>query len=479
VSRGTCSEDIQQPLDVWGKQMVAKKFKLLTAFTAVALLVGACGNSGDDGGSSDTTAAGETTTTAGGSGGDRDTFVSIEGVPGVSDTEIKVAAIGTLSNNPLGTNILNAYVDGIKAYFEWRNDEGGIYGRKLVVDQVLDDALSKNKDQATAVCAGKKAFAAFVATLLYSGNTTLNDCGIPSFNWGIHAKEISDQPYLFGTAAPACVACPTPAPAWVAREMGVTKVAVVGYGVSENSKLSAQNTAKSIEQYAPEIEVAYFDDSLAFGLPNGIAPQVSQMKEAGVQMVFTAIDLNGMKTLGLELNKQGMQDVILSHPNTYNQTFVKENADLFEGDVVTVPFVPFEAEIDSETQRKFVEYTDKLGIKAEELTMDGWISADEFFTGLLGAGPNFTQAAVKDALRAITDYSAGGLIAPQNLSTQVRMPTPEDPVTNGPEQLCTAMVQIKNGAFELFSGEPGKPFACWPNPTTSLDEGPTATSFAG
>jgi len=41
--------------------MVAKKFKLLSAFAAVALIVGACGNSGDDEGSTETT-AGETAT---------------------------------------------------------------------------------------------------------------------------------------------------------------------------------------------------------------------------------------------------------------------------------------------------------------------------------------------------------------------------------------------------------------------------------
>lgn len=456
--------------------MVARKFRLLTAISAAALIIGACGNSGDS--KSTTTTAGGSDTTAAPGGGDKDTFVSISGVPGVSDTEIKVAAIGTLSNNPLGTNILGAYTDGIKAYFQWRNDEGGIYGRQLVLDEIKDDALSKNKDMATEVCAGKKAFAAFVATLLYSGNSTLNDCGIPSFNWGIHAKEISDQPYLFATAAPTCVTCPTPSSVWAAKQLGITNVAVVGYGVSENSKLSAQNAKKSFETYAPDIKVGFFDDALAFGLPNGIAPQVSKMKEAGVQMVVTGIDLNGMKTLGEELKKQGMDDVVMVHPNTYNADFVKANADIFEGDLVTVPFVPFEAKIDSETQAKFLEYTEKLGLKTEELTMDGWINADQLYTGLLAAGPNFDQAKVKDALRAITDYDAGGLIAPQNLSTQVRMPTPEDPTTNGPKQLCVAMVQIKNGAFVQFTGEPGKPFACWPNPTTTYEE-PTATSFGG
>ena len=456
--------------------MVARKFRLLSAVATAALVIGACGNSGDKADSTTTTSGGSDTTAA--MEGDRATFVSIADQPGVSDTEIKVAAIGVLSNNPLGTNLLGAYSDGIKAYFEWRNDEGGIYGRKLVLDQVLDDALTKNKDQATAVCAGKKAFAAFIAPLLYNGNDVLNDCGTPTFNWGIHAKEVADREYLFPTVAPSCQDCLTPYGAWLATQAGVKVVASVGYGVSENSKVSAQLTAKSIEKFAPDIKVGYFDDALEFGLPNGIAAQVSKMKDAGVQMVFTSIDLNGMKVLGEELKKQGMDDVIMVHPNTYNQDFVKANADIFEGDFVSVSFVPFEAKIDSEQQAKFLEYTAKMGLKTEELTLDGWVNADQFFTGLMGAGPNFSQVAVKDALRKITDYSAGGLIAKTDLSRQWHLPTAADPTTYGPEKNCTIYVQIKNGAFEQYTGEPGKPFACWPNPTTSLDEGPTATSFS-
>ena len=68
--------------------------------------------------------------------------------------------------------------------------------------------------------------------------------------------------------------------------------------------------------------MAYVNDNLAFGLPNGIGPEVTAMKDAGVDFVSTCIDLNGMKTLAQELQRQGMDDVVLYHPNTYNQQFV-------------------------------------------------------------------------------------------------------------------------------------------------------------
>ena len=92
------------------------------------------------------------------------------------------------------------------------------------------------------------------------------------------------------------------------------------------------------------VELAYTNDDLAYGLPNGIGPEVTAMKDAGVDFVSTCIDLNGMKTLAQELQRQGMDDVVLYHPNTYNQDFVAEAGDLFEGDIVSVGFRPFEAD---------------------------------------------------------------------------------------------------------------------------------------
>ena len=101
--------------------------RIVATCALVALLAVACGNAGS-GKAEDTTptlAPGGTTTTA-----DLTKNVPVD-APGVSDTEIKVAAITTNSNNPTGSYAPLA--DGIKAYFAMINDGGGIYGRKLVL----------------------------------------------------------------------------------------------------------------------------------------------------------------------------------------------------------------------------------------------------------------------------------------------------------------------------------------------------------
>jgi ABC-type branched-subunit amino acid transport system substrate-binding protein len=52
-----------------------------------------------------------------------------ESVPGVTDTEIILGAHFPLSNSPAAT--YGVVADGMRAYFEYVNSEGGIYGRKI------------------------------------------------------------------------------------------------------------------------------------------------------------------------------------------------------------------------------------------------------------------------------------------------------------------------------------------------------------
>ncbi len=108
--------------------------RAIAVSTILLLAASACGNSGDDDDSSPTTQGGSDGAAPSGEE-DRDTFVEISGVPGVTDDEISFAAIGTRTSNPLGTCILDCYIDGIKAYFAFRNSEGGIFGRDLVLER--------------------------------------------------------------------------------------------------------------------------------------------------------------------------------------------------------------------------------------------------------------------------------------------------------------------------------------------------------
>jgi ABC-type branched-subunit amino acid transport system substrate-binding protein len=444
-------------------------WKVGAALAVLAMVAVACGNSG---GSDGTRAGGATTTSAAGGG----TAVSLTGVPGVTDDAIDFVVVGTKSNNPLGTCVLDCYAQGIKAYFDYRNSQGGIYGRKLVVAAQLDDELSKNQQRALEIVDSKKWFADFNATLLASGWEDLAKADIPTYAWGINFKEATGHPNIFMSVGTQCGSCTGRTVPYAASLVKAKRIATLGYGISENSKVCATTTGKSIEMYAGETgeKVVYVNDDLAYGLPNGIGPEVTAMKKAGVDFISTCIDLNGMKTLAQELQRQGMDDVILYHPNTYNQSFVKDAGALFEGDIVSVSFRPFEA-TPSGGLKQYLAWMKKAGNPLTELAMVGWLNADLAYTGLKAAGPNFDRAKVIAATNEITDYSADGLLNPIDWSRQHNPPTQDDPTTNGYVKECSSLVRVVKGEFEVV-GDASKPFICWSNANRDWAE-PTHENF--
>ncbi len=449
-------------------------WRSIAALTVLSLVAAACGNSDDNSGPTTTADGGSSPTAAG--GGDRDTFVSISGVPGVTDDEISYAAIGTKTNNPLGTCILDCYLDGIKAYFAYQNSEGGIFGRDLVLGQELDDELGQNQVRALEVTSSNDVFGAFQATLVASGWGDLDSAGVPTYTWGIHATEAVNRPNIFPNLAVRCGDCTGRSVPYAIKLAGAKRAASIGYGISENSKVCTNVVADSIELYSADIgaEVAYVNDNLAFGLANGIGPEVTAMKKAGVDFISSCIDLNGMKTLAQELERQGMQNVVLYHPNTYNQGFVAEADGIFDGDFVGVQFLPFESDTKGTALKDFLAWMDKQGSEPSELAMVGWINATLAFEGLLAAGPEFDRAKVTAATNALTDFTAGGLIEPIDW-TQAHTPYTQATRSVDTGKECAAVVRVEEGAF-VTVGPKDRPWLCWDQADTAWAE-PVATSF--
>lgn len=458
-----------------------KRWRFLIAlFCAGTLVVAAsCSNSGDDESSSDTTEAdsGSTDTTA--AGGDEP--VSVD-QPGVTDEEIRFSALGTQANNPLGTCVLDCYTDGIRAYFAYKNAEGGVNGRELVLndDDVIDDELSNNQARALEIISDNDTFATFSAAQVGSGWGDLYEAGIPLYVWQINPAETEGREGIFGQRETVCITCTSRAVAQLAREAGATKVAALGYGVSENSAQCAEGAADTIELYGEDIggdvEVAYVNSDLAFGLPNGIGPEVTAMKDAGVDFVVGCIDLNGMKSLAQEMERQGIRDeVTMYHTNTYDQAFVAEADPLFEGDLIGAQFRPFEAESAGSNLDLYHEWMAETGAEETELAMVGWINADEAVTGLELAGQDFSRESVIDALNQVTDYTAGGLVPAIDWTRQHSAPTQDDLATHGPALDCVAFVKVVDAEFEV-QGDPEAPWQCWPGENRDWSE-PEDTNF--
>ncbi len=143
------------------------------------------------------------------------------------------------------------------------------------------------------------------------------------------------------------------------------------------------------------------------------------MKDKKVDLVLTCIDDNAALALGKELRKQNL-DAIQYLPNGYDAELAKANGEFLEGDIVGVPFAPFETKPKPPGLVEFNKWMDKAGYDKNELAMAGWLSAAMFYEGLQGAGPNFTRQKVIDALNKKTDQTLDGLIPPRELDRRSR-----------------------------------------------------------
>lgn len=424
----------------------------LAMVVAMLLVTAACSNS-----KTKTVAA---TTTPGGADAPAATAAPGKHVkvdaPGVTDTEIRVGGVAAVTN-PLGGRYGDAFV-GTKAYFDMVNASGGIYGRKLVLAAQRDDKLGNNKVEVQGLLTQDHVFAVLpVATLLFGGAQTLVNQAVPTFGWTINPEwegsKKEPRLNLFGQAGSfLCFDCAAPALPWLAKRIGAHKIGVLAYNVSESADC-ADGVRNSFKKYGKEAgaSLAFIDKSLSFGVAD-LSVQVSKMKNAGVDLVTTCMDTNGVVSLAKEMKKQQLK-AVQSLPNAYDHDLLDEFGDLFEGSYVRTDFVQFEAKEKPKGLKTYLAAMDKLGMKPSENSLVGWINADMFLAGLRGAGPDFSRQKVIDALNKMTNYRADGLIDGVDW-------TKEHTALKKPGESCQFLSKIHDSKFDPSLSKPGKPFVC-------------------
>src|SRR5262249_40495238 len=155
--------------------------------------------------------------------------------PGVTNTEIRVAGVATVSNDPTG-NTLGTAFDGTKAYFDYVNStQGGVCGRKLVLTSKRDDVLANNRQEVQGLISEDNPFAVLpVAVDLFTGADLLAGQGIPTFGWLINgewgSEDYPSPPNFFGQAG-SYLNLKTPGPsyyadAWLAQKLKKNRVAL-------------------------------------------------------------------------------------------------------------------------------------------------------------------------------------------------------------------------------------------------------------
>ena len=167
--------------------------------------------------------------------------------PGVTDSEIRVSGIASVTN-PLGTDYGAAF-DGVEAYFEMINSEGGIYGRDLKLVNKRDDQLGNAKAEAEGlVAAGQRVRRHPHRRAPLRGGRRPGQGQDPHLRVERQRRSGRAPRTSSSRRAPSASAAPAPGLPWLAKELGKKKVALLAYNVPQSADC-AKGTVASFEKY--------------------------------------------------------------------------------------------------------------------------------------------------------------------------------------------------------------------------------------
>jgi ABC-type branched-subunit amino acid transport system substrate-binding protein len=370
-------------------------------------------------------------------------------VPGVSATTIRVGGVAGRTD-PDGPAYSHAFV-GARAYFDAVNRRGGVDGRRIRLVATLGDGSDGGRDVTSVreLVERRKVFAVVpVATPSFAAGGYLAGSAVPTFGWssGVAAADWSAGPTLFGTAGSyRCLTCAQLPAAFVARQVGATRAAVLG-GSAPGSAACVRGLQAALTRYGPP--VAFVDPA-----PNGPADDAAKLHGLGVDFVALCGDTAGAGAVAQALRSAGTTGAHVFVTDGYAPATAQRLGAQLDGVFSAIGFLPVESAATSSGMQEFVTAMQRHHVAPDEQALSGWLGAELLVAGLRAAGPDPTRQSVVDAVNKMTDVTAGGILPGLDWSAG----------GHGPGRTaCAAYVEAVGGKYAARFGQPGKPFVCFP-----------------
>lgn len=379
------------------------------------------------------------------------------GAPGVTSDQIDVGSIANVTG-PLSSDFAPV-VNGVQAYFDMINAQGGVAGRKLNLAYQTDDQGSSTTDltDAQELVEQDHVFAVVgVGTPFFGGAAYLAHEGVPTFGYQV-SSDWEDGPTLFASYGSVLdYTTSQPEYAYVARQLHAQSVGVVAYGVPQ-SAAACHAVVAAMQAFG--LNVSYQDLSFSFGSDPTV--DVLQLEAHHVDLLFTCLDVTGNIAFARAIQQNGlsMHQVWLSG---YDRSTLQQYGSLMNGVYFMLDHVPFEAATAFPGKYPGIEQYIRAMQRYEpsftydEVALAGWVSADQFVTGLKEVGRNLTQAKLVAAINRETAFTADGLTTPINWTvshTQALPPYCATYVVTENDKFVPTFVQPNNEVFVCFNSK--------------------------
>jgi len=395
---------------------------------------------------------------------------------GVTPEEIRIAVVADV-DNPLVPGFFAGAVAGVKGAAKYLNANGGIAGRKVVVD-FIDSHLSADEARNAIIKACANDFALVGTSALFLNNVddmvacpdkegaatgipdlplvtteVVQQCSPVSFpvnppNLDCATRTEHPQTYRYNT-----VQIP-----YFEKKHGKLK----GYFLIPNDLKSATDSTLVAEAAIEAAGVEKLGEtrlSLRSTRPE-FTPAVQQIRDTGANYVFARVPFPPLRQ---EANVQGVTDVKVwdCELPCYDPEVIESGGKDMEGQYVKLQFLPFDETKSNKTLADFIKYTGRdqvdgygpqafASVLALKQAIDAVVKKD---------GKNaLTRAAVLEALGNIHRFDANGMITPIDLGARR---------FSG----CGVIMQIRNQEFTRVHPKKPGTFACAPGnvQTVKLD----------
>lgn len=386
---------------------------------------------------------------------------------GITEDEITIAVIAD-TGSTIRPGLFQGSVDAIKAWAEWKNANGGIACREVVVKD-YDSKLSPSDAKNSLTSACSDAFVLVGTTALFVNDMSpVETCpdangdptGITDF--AVLQTEPAQQCSEFDFAVlPGQGTCPYsgtgertfrvadgPFRYYLDRlaEFGVDQLH--GVWVIPADLPSTISASMPGFRYSQELGIELDAEFGASGLATQSAytPFVQAIKDNESTYARNGLDYTGTVFMRNEAAIQGVDTVKVwdCSLQCYDQRLITEGGANVDGQYVWITFLPLEDVGANATLDAFLEYDDK----PDGFGAQAWAAGEAFAAAVQSIldtdGPNgLTRASILEAARNLHDFDAGGMI-------------PSTDIGGKRGSNCFIMMQVQDGEFvRVEPTEPG------------------------
>jgi ABC-type branched-subunit amino acid transport system substrate-binding protein len=361
--------------------------------------------------------------------------------PGVTDDEIAVATISTVSGPVPGLG--ESSEAAARAYIAYRNATGGVCGREIVLRTADDGAdngryralVSELSSQALGIVGG-------LGTGDAGGADVVEAAQLPVVNTPI-SETFQNASTVFDINPPfADVNAPTGKFRYL-YDQGVRTAALVYIAADQTrseavGKQKPQMEAAGIrivnEQAVPLATLSY--DAAARAVANSKADYLLLVADESIGA-----------SMARSMHGTGYQPKFEEYLIAYGSDFEElAGAEAAEGASTWIRGLPNEERGNAE-QAAFLEWMDRVapGVAQDTFAVDSWAGAKAFFDSLEALPGPISREALLAQLRGVAEYDAGGLIGPIQLGPKLN---------NG----CAIGMKLVSGEWERMA--PAEGFLC-------------------